>query len=372
MILRGRFAALLLSVALLSLSLVAVSAGHAAAATPRFIDLGTLGGANSYATAVNRLGQVVGYSQTQFGEMHAFIYPNPDGSGGMRDLGSPTRCCSYAYGINNNGLVVGQDAGRAFVWTVARGMRTLPAIGAGISSAVDINDRGMIVGNSQVVAGGPTHAVLWIPAPDGSYRITDLGTFPSTTRPLSSFATGVNELGAVVGYAQTDSGAFHAFIAGTGTLRGLIDLGAPPGAGPGFQSFAHEINDQGQVVAFVRSALRGGGPLPAANPAATPFVWQNGKWASLGDLGSGDAAAFDLTNAGLVVGSSRMAFGGASHAVVWVRQATGAYAIRDIGTLGGLASAARGINPLGQIVGESQTVKGATHAFLYVLPGAFA
>jgi probable HAF family extracellular repeat protein len=37
----------------------------------------------------------------------------------------------------------------------------------------------------------------------------------------------------------------------------------------------------------------------------------------------------------------------------------------DLGTLGGLTSSAHGINSAGQIVGESQTAQGETHAFLW-------
>lgn len=47
-------------------------------------DLDTLGGSNSYATAVNSSGQVVGYAQTGSGDDHAFLYSN----GMMTDLGT--------------------------------------------------------------------------------------------------------------------------------------------------------------------------------------------------------------------------------------------------------------------------------------------
>ena len=37
----------------------------------------------------------------------------------------------------------------------------------------------------------------------------------------------------------------------------------------------------------------------------------------------------------------------------------------DLGTLGGLASYARGVNERGQVVGHSHTASGDTHAFLW-------
>src|SRR4051812_36246778 len=49
-------------------------------------DIGTLGGADSHARALNDTGQVVGWSRTAGGAAHAFI-TGPDGMG-MRDLGT--------------------------------------------------------------------------------------------------------------------------------------------------------------------------------------------------------------------------------------------------------------------------------------------
>ena len=56
-----------------------------AAAQIRPIDLGTLGGTDSYAIAVNESGQVVGVSQAAGGAEHAFSWT---AAGGMIDLGT--------------------------------------------------------------------------------------------------------------------------------------------------------------------------------------------------------------------------------------------------------------------------------------------
>jgi len=61
--------------------------GDTELSTTRFpiIDLGTLGGNSSSATDVNARGQVVGLSETESGERHAFLWTTDDG---MIDLGT--------------------------------------------------------------------------------------------------------------------------------------------------------------------------------------------------------------------------------------------------------------------------------------------
>lgn len=74
-------------------------------------DLGALGPAafaSSGATGINRFGQIVGYSQTSTGEMHAFLYM----SGKMHDLNDLIPANSgwvlqSAYGINDAGQIIG-------------------------------------------------------------------------------------------------------------------------------------------------------------------------------------------------------------------------------------------------------------------------
>ena len=68
-------------------------------------DLGTLGGDYSSAYGINDAGQVVGYSETDNGQHHAFI-TGPNGVG-MTDLGTLGGDYSYASGINDAGQVVG-------------------------------------------------------------------------------------------------------------------------------------------------------------------------------------------------------------------------------------------------------------------------
>ena len=83
--------------------LLSIAVGNASAIEYTLTDLGTLGGLTSSAYGINDDGQVVGDSYTSGGYDHAFLY-----SGGtMHDLGTLGGIESQAYGINNSGQVVG-------------------------------------------------------------------------------------------------------------------------------------------------------------------------------------------------------------------------------------------------------------------------
>jgi probable HAF family extracellular repeat protein len=80
--------------------------------TGRNIDLGTLGGTRSYALSINDIGQIVGHSATASGKHHATLF-DPSGLGNNIDLNSLIAVDSgwelmTARYINNNGWIVGQ------------------------------------------------------------------------------------------------------------------------------------------------------------------------------------------------------------------------------------------------------------------------
>lgn len=127
------------------------------------VDLGTLGGANSWAMGINNSGVVIGVSELsgQSGA-HGFIYAN----GVMVDL--DTTANSRPVDINNAGLVVGSNASGGFLYANGSMMdlNTLVAPSEWrIASADGINDRGQIVG-SACNAGGICVGALLSPVPE--------------------------------------------------------------------------------------------------------------------------------------------------------------------------------------------------------------
>src|ERR671930_236835 len=83
----------------------AAARAAAGTSTPTAIDLGTLGGTQSVAIAVNASGQVVGQSATAGeAESHAFSWTQ---AGGMVDLGTLGGTQSVAVAVNASGQVVG-------------------------------------------------------------------------------------------------------------------------------------------------------------------------------------------------------------------------------------------------------------------------
>jgi probable HAF family extracellular repeat protein len=117
--------------------------------------------------AVNDYGQIVGWYRRTSTDPTAFLWVN----GVITDLGTLGGSQSVALGINNVGQVVGRSqigAPRrvnapfhAFLWTAGGGMRDLGTLpGRDYAAATDINDGGMVVGQTWP-GSGLSRATLW-------------------------------------------------------------------------------------------------------------------------------------------------------------------------------------------------------------------
>jgi len=306
---------------------------HRLFAAGTMMDLGNLGGTEGGANCINNAGQVLGYSETSFGEGHAFLYSN----GIMTDLGTLGEKFSDAWSLNDSGQVAGvsytsQGDYRAFLYSNGT-MTDLGTLGGPSSSAYGINNAGQVIGTSMTSPFGPTHAFLY-----SNGIMTDLGTLGGP----SSYAYGINDSEQIIGSADTSSGGYHAFLYSNGIMTDLGTLG-------GTLSFSNDINNAGQVVG---SALTSFGEYRA-------FLYSNGTMIDLGTLGGNYSEAYYINDAGQVAGQARTT-SGEDHAFLYSNGT-----MTDLGTLGGNYSCPNQINKAGQVVGWATTSSGVAHAFLY-------
>ncbi|HEX8606030.1 MAG TPA: HAF repeat-containing protein [Pseudoduganella sp.] len=202
-------------------------------------DLGTLGGRGSHAVALGSKNHVVGYADTEDGAYQAFVF---DGSR-MTGLGTLGGRNSYATAVNMHGDVVGaahnaQGYRRAFLYRLATGMVELPTLGGRASVAMAINDRGMVVGAAET-ADRRWHAFLY----DGA-KMIDLGARISRG---DTFATGISRDGKIVGTIRVNDYKSYSFVYDKGATRILPNLRA--------DGIVSKITDDGQFVGA--SAMRG-------------------------------------------------------------------------------------------------------------------
>jgi probable HAF family extracellular repeat protein len=205
-------------------------------------DLGSFGqGVTSTAGAINDRGEVVGVSPYStyvengivYWHYHAFIW---DQTNGMRDLGSVDERDTWAFDINNSGLVIGTlfiasasaSSEQAFLWDSVAGMRAFGAEGwpaAGYPTT--LNNLGQIAG-SAVDSAYVSHAALW-DAEGGIHYLDGLDA-------VSSGVMGMNDLGQIIGTMGDDyvpflwdphSGVHSLLSAATtgGSARGINNLG---------------------------------------------------------------------------------------------------------------------------------------------------
>ena len=270
------------------------------AINPATDDLGTLGGNSSTGYAINDFGQVVGESnKTIYGSNRAFLW---NSTSGMQDLGTLGGDSSSAYSVNNSGQVVGtaktaKDDFHAFLYNGHGSLQDLGTLGGNSSSAKGINNAAQVVGNAET-ASGNNHAFLY----NGSSPLQDIGTLGGQ----ESYANAINESGQVVGTAETgatyqplspssDYLVSHAFLYnGSSPLQDLGTLGGP-------KSTAYGINNIGQVV----------GTADTIDQSERAFIYSNGKMTDLNSLIPNSSKwllseARGINNAGQIVGTGTL------------------------------------------------------------------
>jgi probable HAF family extracellular repeat protein len=218
-------------------------------------DLETLpGGTNARALLINDRGQVVGHSYTGTTQSHACNYPLSTNSfiwerGKMEDLGSLGGTCTLAFNLNQRGQIVGSSnlAGDrrsdAFLWERGRIRDLGGSLGGKFTGADSLSEDGKVVGFGSLLGDTQFHAALWRHVG----KLTDLGVLGND---LCSYATGINAREQVVGSLVSDCSIeepnFRAFIWEKGTMFDLNTL--IPANAPLYLQFVETINDQGEIA----------------------------------------------------------------------------------------------------------------------------
>ena len=353
---------------LMAISLqLAAQEGHAWHHHYKLIDMGTLGGPESYISVYEYSGP----------------FQNLNNAGAFASWADTSKLDPF--GLSGNSIEAfcfNYDgtpcyASRVFQWQA--GVRSeLPGLHRGLSSAAAwISANGLIAGTSQngetdpLAPGSPQNfpenrAVLWREG-----KIIDLGTLPEGG--YESEAESVNSRGQVVGVAtNTVPDAYslfqwspqfnffdplpyayqeRAFLWQDGVMTDLGTLGT------GTDAWGMAINERGEVIGISYTSSTPNQVVTpcvypgtgALIPTQDPFLWENGKMTDLGTLGGTCGFPSWINNHGHVVGTSDLAGDQVQHAFLWTR----AKGMQDLGTLGGSDSSASLINDFGEVVGIS-------------------
>ena len=241
---------------------------------------------------------------------------------------------------NDAGEIVGTVGQRGFLLN-GGGLQEIAGLpGSDQSAALGINNLGHVVGSANTATGMRAFRSR------GTTGIVALGTLPGDS---GSVALAINDPGKAVGYSSGPTGVRAVVWTSAGAIQALPVLAGSD------SSRGLAINDGGDIVGVSDTASGPRGVL-----------WEGDAVQDLGTLpGHGASEALSINANGVIVGSSGDPEA-QRHAVLWP---SGGGPIQDLGTLpDGTSSRALAINDRGEVVGIAEASAGG-HAFLWTEQG---
>lgn len=313
----------------------------------RITNLGTLGGAESEARAINESNTVVGWSHSAGGVIRPFVWDDANGMVELPANAGP----SEANDVNDLDQIVGfsqtSDTARprAFLWENGTATDLGPYSGAG-TSAHGINDGGRIVGRT-------IHSSAYDGFRYDNGKFQWLPQFDSHT----TLAYRVNQSGNIVGFSNAGPGDRKAvlWLNGGTSITKVASTGSDQGT-------THDINDNDHAVGELEN--------DAGNKEG--FFWENGNHFYVGALFGDHSRLYGINNADTAVGESEVDASGTVHAIIWrdenQNEQTDFNEMRDLNDAIPLGfdwelTAARDISEGGAIVGHG-LADGERRAFL--------
>jgi len=341
---RAKHPAAIIAIALVLIGHAAAPAGAAPAIRTPILLPPLVAGGSASASAINQAGTVVGSASLDDGYWHATAWTK----GKIKDLGTLGGPNSQAQDIDDNGQIVGfaqtpDGTAHAVVWVGGR-IHDLGAFTDG--GYAEASSNGNVALTWSVDGSSPwsgSRAAVMTGTPSTGFTITDIDVAPGAS------AVAVNASGTIAGsnhqidYGLPGWNSAQAYIWHNGVSRNLGTLGGP-------SSFAYDINDAGHVIG--RSDVDGDG--------SGAFFWNGATMRALAAPAGASPTADAINNSDVITGT----YGSGNHAVVWESPAASPQRLQE--PEGSAGSIAVDINQRGAIAGQIEYTQPEYHTVAVV------